>query len=316
MITRVPGIRVGHCTDLEGVTGCTVVLAPAARSARARFEAARRERGRPTCSVPACSSSDVNAVLLTGGSAFGLAAADGVMRWLEEQRDRLRGRRRPRADRSGRGAVRPRRGRRVREAGAPRRLRAPARPRPTATSREGTRRVPGRVPPSRSSTVPSAPSRAGIGSAVRRGGRLLVGALAAVNALGEVDRPRTAAGRAPDPRRRRRRRPPRRPSRRRPRPGDEHAGSCVVRDQRQALEGARAPARASPATKASLRRSGPRIRCWDGDTVFTLATGRGRRGAAHGRGTRRAGRRRSDPPRGPRSRTPLDGVPAIGGGDA
>ncbi len=84
-ITDVPGIRVGHATDAEAHTGCTVILCPdgTVGSVDVRGPApGSRETAllAPGKSVPA-----VNAILLTGGSAFGLAAADGVVRYLEEQ---------------------------------------------------------------------------------------------------------------------------------------------------------------------------------------------------------------------------------------
>lgn len=85
-ITDVPGIRVGHWTDEERLTGCTVVLAPdggAVASADVRGAApGTRETDllRPGASVER-----VHAVLLAGGSAFGLAAADGVMGYLAER---------------------------------------------------------------------------------------------------------------------------------------------------------------------------------------------------------------------------------------
>jgi L-aminopeptidase/D-esterase-like protein len=85
MITDVTGVRVGHWTDAAARTGCTVVLLPqgAVASGEVRGGApAARETAllEPTRIVPG-----VDAVLLTGGSAFGLAAADGVMRFCEER---------------------------------------------------------------------------------------------------------------------------------------------------------------------------------------------------------------------------------------
>ncbi len=84
-ITAVPGIEVGHATDLAGLTGCTVVLC------RAGAVGGVDVRG----SAPGTRETDllraenlvekVHAVVLTGGSAFGLDAACGVMRYLEEQ---------------------------------------------------------------------------------------------------------------------------------------------------------------------------------------------------------------------------------------
>jgi L-aminopeptidase/D-esterase-like protein len=84
-ITDIPGIRVGHDTNLEAGTGCTVVLCdtPAIGGVDVRGGApATRETDllRPMHLVEY-----VNAILLTGGSAFGLDAASGVMRYLEER---------------------------------------------------------------------------------------------------------------------------------------------------------------------------------------------------------------------------------------
>ena len=82
----VPGLRVGHWTDPIGLTGCTVVLAPddgAVAGVDVRGSApGTRETDllRPTALVER-----INAVCLAGGSAFGLAAADGVMRRLAER---------------------------------------------------------------------------------------------------------------------------------------------------------------------------------------------------------------------------------------
>jgi L-aminopeptidase/D-esterase-like protein len=83
-ITDVPGLLVGHATDAPGATGCTVVLAPPAGMPCTVFV-----RGRATGSreLDACRPESlagrVDAIVLTGGSAYGLAAADGVVRWLE-----------------------------------------------------------------------------------------------------------------------------------------------------------------------------------------------------------------------------------------
>src|SRR5205814_2579913 len=83
-ITDIPGIRVGHDTNLEAGTGCTVILCdtPAVGGVDVRGGApATRETDllRPMYLVE-----EVHAVLLTGGSAFGLDAATGVMKYLEE----------------------------------------------------------------------------------------------------------------------------------------------------------------------------------------------------------------------------------------
>lgn len=85
-LTDVPGIHVGHWTDLAAATGCTVILAPAggavAGVAVAGFAPGTREIA---LLDPLCTVERVDAILLSGGSAFGLAAADGAMRWLEER---------------------------------------------------------------------------------------------------------------------------------------------------------------------------------------------------------------------------------------
>jgi L-aminopeptidase/D-esterase-like protein len=80
------GFEAGHWTDVEAATGCTVVLCPpegavAAADVRGGGPATRQtDPLHPLANAPAA-----HAVLLTGGSAFGLGAADGVMRWLEER---------------------------------------------------------------------------------------------------------------------------------------------------------------------------------------------------------------------------------------
>jgi L-aminopeptidase/D-esterase-like protein len=84
-ITAVPGIRVGHAIDLEGLTGCTVVLC-----GKGAVGGVDQRGGAPGTREtdllrPMHLVQEVHAVLLTGGSAYGLAAADGVMRYLEEQ---------------------------------------------------------------------------------------------------------------------------------------------------------------------------------------------------------------------------------------
>lgn len=81
----VPGVLVGHATDPVGLTGCTAILfeRPAIVSVDVRGSSpGTRETDRLS---PAGSVRETHALLLTGGSAFGLAAADGVVRFLEER---------------------------------------------------------------------------------------------------------------------------------------------------------------------------------------------------------------------------------------
>ena len=79
------GFAVGHWTDAQGRTGCTVVIPPVG----ARGAVDVRGGGASTRELEAlgalANAEGPTAVLLTGGSAFGLAAADGVVRWLEER---------------------------------------------------------------------------------------------------------------------------------------------------------------------------------------------------------------------------------------
>jgi len=84
-LTAVSGIRVGHVTNLAGGTGCTVVLCPPGTvggvDQRGGAPGTREtDLLRPTHHVE-----EVSAIVLSGGSAFGLVAADGVMRYLEER---------------------------------------------------------------------------------------------------------------------------------------------------------------------------------------------------------------------------------------
>ncbi len=82
-ITDIPGIRVGHDTNLEAATGCTVILCdwPAVGGVDVRGGApGTRETD---LLQPYAMMQEVHAILLSGGSAFGLDAAGGVMRHLE-----------------------------------------------------------------------------------------------------------------------------------------------------------------------------------------------------------------------------------------
>ena len=84
-ITAVRGIQAGHATNRRARTGCTVVLCPA--GARAGVDVRGFAPGtRETDAIrPGRLVGQAHAILLTGGSAFGLDAASGVMRFLEEQ---------------------------------------------------------------------------------------------------------------------------------------------------------------------------------------------------------------------------------------
>jgi L-aminopeptidase/D-esterase-like protein len=85
MITAIDGIRVGHWTDAVGKTGCTVVLPPPGTIGSVDVRGGAPGTRETDLLRPGMLVQEVHAVLLAGGSAFGLAAADGVMRWLEDR---------------------------------------------------------------------------------------------------------------------------------------------------------------------------------------------------------------------------------------
>lgn len=84
-ITDVAGIEVGHYTDSRRPTGCTVILAREGAVAGVDVRGAAPGTRETDLLHPTNLVEKVHAVLLAGGSAWGLDAASGVMRWLEEQ---------------------------------------------------------------------------------------------------------------------------------------------------------------------------------------------------------------------------------------
>ena len=79
------GFAAGHWTDREGWTGCTVVLPPPGAVAAAEVRGGGPGTREFDLLSPAANAPGVDALLFTGGSAFGLAAADGVQTWLAER---------------------------------------------------------------------------------------------------------------------------------------------------------------------------------------------------------------------------------------
>jgi L-aminopeptidase/D-esterase-like protein len=79
------GVLVGGWTDREGWTGCTVILAPEGAVSACEVRGGGPGTRESDLLSPAASSPGANAIVLTGGSAYGLAAADGVVGWLAEQ---------------------------------------------------------------------------------------------------------------------------------------------------------------------------------------------------------------------------------------
>ena len=85
-ITDVPGVKIGHWTDRRAATGCTIVLCPPDGAAGGVNVRGGAPGTRETDLLrPGRLVDRVHAVVLAGGSAFGLDAASGVMRYLEEQ---------------------------------------------------------------------------------------------------------------------------------------------------------------------------------------------------------------------------------------
>jgi L-aminopeptidase/D-esterase-like protein len=76
---------VGHWTDERAKTGCTIVLLPAGTIASGEVRGAAPGTREWALLDPGRTVQGVNAVVLTGGSAFGLAACDGVVRWCDER---------------------------------------------------------------------------------------------------------------------------------------------------------------------------------------------------------------------------------------
>lgn len=262
-IARVPGIRVGHWTDPVGMTGCTVVLPPPGTVASGLVRGGAPGTRETDLLRPGMLVEEAQAVLLAGGSAFGLAAADGVMRWLEER---------------GLGF----------DAGVARVPIVPAavlfdlgvgdpaaRPGPDhgySACEAASQEIPeGRVGAGTGATVAKlhGPGRAipgGLGTAAVTEESVTVGAIAAVNAVGEVvdDEGSVLAGALPgtddeegDPQL--------------PFPGTNTTIAVVATDARLTRE--RAHLLAIAAHDGLARAVRPAHTMWDGDTVFTLATG-------------------------------------------
>lgn len=84
-ITDVPGVLVGHAHDPMALTGCTVVLTTAGAVGGVDVRGGAPGTRETDLLNPSASITIVHAIALCGGSAFGLAAATGVMDWLQER---------------------------------------------------------------------------------------------------------------------------------------------------------------------------------------------------------------------------------------
>ena len=262
MITQVEGIRVGHWSDEVGRTGCTVILPPPGAIGSGEVRGGAPGTRETDLLRPGMLVQEVHAILLTGGSAFGLAAADGVMRWLEE-----------RGVGFGAGVAR-----------------VPIVPaavlfdlgvgdasvRPTAANgyaaceAASERTDEGAVGAGTGATVAKlhGPDRAvpgGLGSAAVEEDGVTVGAMAAVNALREIveeDGSVIAGARPGDDE----------DDAQPPLPGTNTTIAVVATDAKLTRE--RAHLLAIAAHDGLARAIRPAHTIWDGDTVFTLATGR------------------------------------------
>lgn len=191
-ITDVPGIRVGHWTDREAATGCTVVLCEGGAVGGVDVRGSAPGTRETDLLRPMNLVQHVHAVLLSGGSAFGLDAASGVMHYLEERGVGFETRvaRIPIVPAAilfdlgiGDAQVRP-----SAQEGYAACLAASEGPLTEGTVGAGTGATVGKARGQEWAT------KGGLGTAsVPAGGDLLVGAIVAVNAFGEVVDPETGA---------------------------------------------------------------------------------------------------------------------------
>lgn len=82
-LTDVEGVSVGHWTDRDALTGCTVVIVPPGTVSSAEVRGSAPASRELALLEPTCTVGGVDAVVLSGGSAFGLGSATGVVEFLE-----------------------------------------------------------------------------------------------------------------------------------------------------------------------------------------------------------------------------------------
>ena len=189
VITDVPGLRVGHWTDAAARTGCTVVLFPEGTVASGEVRGGAPATREFALLEPTRTVARLDALVLTGGSAFGLASADGVVRFCEERGMGFPTPAGPVPIVVGARAVRPRGRRPVRAARGRTRATPPAWPPTPGPSRSG---LVGAGTGATVSGVQAVPEEAmpverrpgGLVTAGARVGDLVVAALVAVNAAG------------------------------------------------------------------------------------------------------------------------------------
>jgi L-aminopeptidase/D-esterase-like protein len=188
VITDVPGVSAGHWTNERAQTGCTAILFPEGTRASGEVRGGAPATRDWELLAPERTVDRIDAVMLCGGSAFGLAACDGAMRFCEE---------------AERGFPTPA-GHVPIVVGAALFDLAVGDPsvRPTAAegyaacaaADSGEARLAGRVGAGTGATVggwAGAPRPAGLGTATIRDGALVVSALAVVNASGDAYDPQS-----------------------------------------------------------------------------------------------------------------------------
>src|SRR5439155_318843 len=84
-LTDIPGIRVGHASDFDALTGCTAILCDGGAVAGVDIRGSATGSSEIDVMSPGHVTDRVHAVVLAGGSAFGLEAASGVRRFLEKK---------------------------------------------------------------------------------------------------------------------------------------------------------------------------------------------------------------------------------------
>src|SRR5947207_14451545 len=81
----IAGVSLGHWSDTDARTGCTSILLPEGAIASGEVRGGAPATREFELLAPHRTVEHVDAVVLAGGSAFGLAASDGVVRWLEQR---------------------------------------------------------------------------------------------------------------------------------------------------------------------------------------------------------------------------------------
>lgn len=84
-LSEIKQIQIGHAQDLSAATGCTVILCPEGAAAGVDIRGGGPASRETQLLNPVAAAEKIHAVLLSGGSAFGLDAAGGVMQYLEEK---------------------------------------------------------------------------------------------------------------------------------------------------------------------------------------------------------------------------------------